>query len=92
MSKKVNKEQNNADLIWEEIKNLPIDMFALPNQTVMNHCTPITVEPSKLYLLVRSTATLPALEATLQSYEKMLNIGKKYSVDLADKFVIVSKI
>jgi hypothetical protein len=56
-------------------------MFALPNQTIEMHCKPVSVEPTKLYLVVRSTATLPALEAA---------IAPTYQVEQADKFVIVT--
>ena len=69
-----------ADVIWDEIKNRPIEMFALPNQTVSMHCAPVKVEPSKLYLLIRSTATLPSLEAS---------IGAAFSVSVVDKYVVV---
>ena len=71
-----------ADKIWAEIKDKPIEMFGLPDQTVGIHCTPITVEPSKLYVTIRSAATLPSLEAA---------IAKGFTVELADKFVIVTR-
>lgn len=75
--------KSEADKIWDEIKNKPILMFALPNQFVFQHCNQVPVEPSKLYLTIRSTATLPSLETA---------IGNKFSVELADKFVIVSRV
>jgi len=68
--------------IWAEIKDKNIEMFALPNQKVNMHCHPVTIEPSKLYLLTNSSAVLPSLEAA---------IGSAYVVELADKFVIVSR-
>ena len=68
--------------IWNEIKDKNIEMFALPDQQVNMHAHPIVVEPSKLYLITNSTAVLPSLEAA---------IGKKYTVELADKYVIVSR-
>lgn len=74
--------QTEAQKIWDEIQNLPILMFGLPDQTVAMHCGPIAVEPTKLYLLTRSSATLPSLEAS---------VGKNFTVELADKFVIVAR-
>jgi len=68
--------------IWNEIKDKSIEMFALPDQQVNMHAHPIVVEPSKLYLITNSTAVLPSLEAA---------IGKKYTVELADKYVIVGR-
>lgn len=75
-------ENTTAGAIWSEIKGRPIDMFALPNQTVDMHCHPIPVEPSKLYLLINSSAVLPALETA---------VGRGYLVNLVDKFVTVSR-
>lgn len=71
-----------AEKIWNEIKDKEIEMFALPNQTVSQHCTPFPVEPSKLYLTIRSSAVLPSLEAAC---------GSGYVVEMADRFVIVKR-
>lgn len=75
--------KTDADKIWEEIMNLKIEMFALPSQLVWQHCTPVKVEPSRLYLTIRSSATLPSLEFA---------IGSGYTVSLVDKFVIVERV
>jgi len=71
-----------AGEIWDEIKEKPIEMFALPDQQVFMHVHPVTVEPSKLYLRLNSSAVLPSLEAAL---------GKKYVVELVDRWVTVSR-
>ena len=75
--------KTEAEKIWEEIQHKPIEMFALQNQFIYQHCTPVAVEPSKLYLTIRSTATLPSLEAA---------IGTGFTVELADKFVIIARV
>lgn len=72
-----------SEKIWEEIKHLPINMFGLPSQFIMQHVTPVTVEPSSLYVTIRSTATLPSLEAA---------IAPAFTVELADKFVIIKRV
>ena len=72
-----------ADRLWAEIKDKNIEMFALPSQKVSHHCTPTFVEPSKLYLLARSSAVLPALEVAC---------GKGYVVELVDKYMVVSRV
>lgn len=69
--------------IWNEIKNLNIDMFALPNQKVWMHCHPIMIEPTKLYLVTNSSAVLPSLETAL---------GKNFNIELTTKFLIVTKL
>lgn len=68
--------------IWEAIRYRAIDMFALPNQIVEQHCTPHFVDSNRLFLTTRSTATLPSLEAAC---------GKEFVIELADKYLIVSR-
>ena len=72
-----------AQKIWNEIKDRSIQMFGLPDQVVSQHCSPVPVEPSKLYVLIRSTATLPSLETA---------IADKFTVELADKWVIITRL
>lgn len=74
--------KSEADKVWDEIKNLPIQMFGLPEQFVLQHCTPVSVEPSNLYVTIRSSATLPSLEAA---------IAPAFVVELADKFVLIKR-
>jgi hypothetical protein len=68
--------------IWNEIKDKNIEMFALPDQTVSMHCRPVPIEPTKLYLTASSTSVLPSLETA---------VGKKYVVELVDRFITVSR-
>lgn len=72
-----------ADQIWDEIKNLNINMFALANQKVHMYCKPVIVEPSRLFLLASAGSVLPALEAVVAS---------KYSVEKIDRFLVVAPI
>lgn len=80
MTKKM--EGTEAGAIWNEIKDKPIEMFALPGQIVCMHCHPLSVEPNRLYLTTNSTAVLPSLENAL---------GRNFIVERADRFVIVSR-
>jgi hypothetical protein len=68
--------------IWDEIKNKSIDMFALPDQKVHQYCQPKPVDPSKLYLVSTATSVLPSLETA---------IGKEYEIELANRFMIVTR-
>lgn len=72
-----------AGKIWSEIKDKNISMFALPGQKVQMHCQPVTVDPARLFLKTTSSAVLPSLE---------MAIGSNYTVELADKFVIVTRV
>jgi hypothetical protein len=87
------QQENDADMaskmentvageIWNEIKDLKIEMFSLPNQFVHMHCHPVMIEPSKLYLTVNSSAVLPSLEVA---------VGSKFTADLEGKFVTVAR-
>lgn len=87
MTKKIEKpnedfDNTEASKIWSEIKDREIEIFALPFQKVFGHCYPVNIEPSKLYLTIRSSAVLPALEASC---------GPNYSVNMTDRFVIISR-
>jgi hypothetical protein len=74
--------QTEAEKIWDQIRNLPIQMFGLPGQVVAMHATPFPIEPTKLYLTIRSSATLPSLETA---------VGDGFTVEQADRFVIVAR-
>jgi hypothetical protein len=93
--------KTEAEGIWDEIRFLPIQMFGLPNQMVEQHCTPLPVEPSHLYLTIRSSAALPSLESALTEYtDKMELVAKKtntvnkskFTVELADRFVVIARV
>jgi len=75
-------KDTEAGKIWSEIKDLDIEMFALPGQKVHMHCSPVEIDPSKLYLNISSSAVLPSLEVA---------VGSKYTVEMTPKFLIVSR-
>jgi hypothetical protein len=73
-----------ADVIWEEIKDKQLEMFALPKQFVHMYCNPIPIDPgAKLYLTYTVPAALPALETALAG---------KYNVERVDKYICVSPV
>ena len=88
MDKKNNeKDQEKAvktesDKIWSEIKNKKIEMFALPNQVISNYCRPVSIEPTRLYVIPTAASVLPALEIAL---------GDKFTIEPADKYFIIGR-
>ncbi len=74
--------KSEAEKIWAEIQNRSIMMFGLPDQFVCQHCTVVNIEPSACYVTIRSSATLPSLEAA---------VAPDFTVELADKFVIIRR-
>lgn len=83
MEKKNNELKTVADEIWAAIKNIKIDMFALPDQLVSKYCRPVKIDPSKLFLTCSATAVLPALETALKGV---------YNVERVDKYICVTPI
>lgn len=81
--------QTEADLIWEEVKSLPIDVFAVQNQKVDQYVKKLDVPGTALYVKITSSAVLPALETTLSSTN--LTRGKKYSIDMGEGFLIIKR-
>ena len=77
-------EQENP--LWTAIRGQKIEIFALPRQKVEDHCTLAEalskVDPTKLYLVPKSSAVLPALEAAL---------GENFEVDKVDKWLTVAR-
>jgi hypothetical protein len=58
-----------AQQLWDKIKDIPIDLYALPNQTVKQHVVREEklekAVPDALHLILKSAAVLPALEESL---------------------------
>lgn len=79
---KVEKKITEADRIWNEIKGMSIDVYAIQNQVVEQHATMLPMPGDRLVLKLRSSAVLPALETA---------IGRKYEVELVEKYVIVKR-
>lgn len=77
------KDLTQAVRIWNEIKDLRLEIFSLPNQIVSNYYKRIDVVPDKCYLvaLTNATSVLPCLETA---------IGNKYLVEQVDKFTIIA--
>jgi len=76
------KVVTEAEKIWNEILNVQLDMFSLPEQNVQKYCKPVAIEPTKLYVTSSVQSVVPALEAA---------IGKKFDIEVAQKFIIISR-
>lgn len=88
-----------ADLIWAEIKDLPLNMYAMVSK-VEDHVLRVHGVPDMLCVKFKSGAALPALETTLsnvkQTRVERTAIGDpvtveypKYELEETDLFVIV---
>jgi len=81
-------EPTKGDVIWDTIKNLGIEMYALPDQTVDMHCRRVVVEPEKVHVLLKSTAVLPALEGVLRTVK--LDPNEMFDISQAAHFTVIS--
>ena len=73
---------DESEKIWEEISVRPIEVYALSGQTVSQHVTKLVVPGKTLFLKLKSSSVLPALEACL---------GSKYLVEVAEGYVCVKR-
>lgn len=88
MSEKLEKkslkeeEKTKADKIWENIKDMNLDLFALPGQKVSMHAKRIPIHDEFVHLKLSSQAVLAALESVL---------GSKYLVEPGEQYVVVKQ-
>jgi len=76
-----------SDTLWNEIENLPIEMFSLPNQRVGMHVERLTGTNDEVYLRLKSPAALPGLEATLLA-QRVFRTEKRYDRPHAEPEVV----
>ena len=77
---------SEADLIWKEIQDLPIDMFALPGQKVSQYVKKLEVPGDQLLVKITASSVLPSLESALASVK-----ARRYVVELAEGYVIIKR-
>ncbi len=74
-----------SDKIWNEIKDLQINIFALPNQTVGQHVKRVEINTNELHLKLNSSAAISSLEEKLGQYSKSLKL------ETAGEYVIITR-
>ena len=77
-------KQTEADLIWNEIKDMSIDIYSLPNQKVEDHVKKLKIPGDQLLLTLNSSAVLPALETTITR--------RGFEIEQGEKFTIVRRV
>lgn len=76
-------KKTDSDRMWDEVANLKVDVYGLPNQRVQDHVARMNIPSPKLFLKLKSAAVLPALEEAF---------GKKFAVELNEGgYVTVSR-
>lgn len=77
----IGKIPTPSDVIWENIKDIQISLFALPAKRLSELCKRDTIEPSKCFLVPSAFSLLPILEEA---------IGDKYTCEMMQKYIIIS--
>ncbi len=87
MSSTVSKK-TKADVIWDQIKDLPVEIYALPDQTLKQHVERLQVTEDQVHLRIKSPAIVPALEESLSKVK--LARGEKFDILPQKNFIVVS--
>jgi hypothetical protein len=93
-------EQTAAAKLWDKIKDLPMDIFALPNQTVKDHAKREegmdNVFPNDVYIILRSAAAYPALEEALGTAQARNQIklakGERFELSQSARYTVIKVI
>ncbi len=74
--------------IWERIKDIDLELFALAGQTVEKNSDPvIDMSPIDLHLILKAQAALPQLEDKLRGFK--WSAGFTLAVEVKPKFTVV---
>jgi hypothetical protein len=85
-------KQTEADVIWGEIKDLPIDMFSLPNQKVSGYVKRMNVPGDQLLITLNVSSVLPALETAIDKRGLEIEQTEKYTIVRRAKVVDASSV
>lgn len=89
--------QTAASILWEKIKDLPIDIFAIPNQTIKDHVSRDEnmeiVFPDAIHVTFRAAAAYPALEEALRTAvgrnQIKLAKGERFELSQNSKYTVI---
>lgn len=83
-------KKTKADQIWDQIKNLNLDLYGFGGQTLEKHSERLPVSDSVVHLRLRATAVLPALETSLRAVG--VPEGQKFEVLQHSNFITVGMV
>lgn len=73
---------SESEKIWNEIKDLPVNIFGLPTKKVSDYATKLDVPAEQLYVKVAVGAALPAIEEA---------VGNKFEVEMAQQYTVIRR-
>lgn len=77
-------ENTQPELIWQEIKNISLNLYGMPGKTVEEHFQHIIMSPTDLYL--KQTSVAPLAASTLADL-----LEPKFNVDLSGSYIIIAR-
>lgn len=76
------KTADDSEKMWEEISHLPIQVYALSGQRVEHHVSRLQVPGKTLFLKLKSSSVLPALEEA---------VGSRFAVEVAEGYICIKR-
>ena len=59
-------EVRKSDVVWNQVKDMSIEMFGIPQQTFGQYCKRVMeTDPEVVYLILKASAVLPTLEENI---------------------------
>ena len=89
MAKKQVVLNDKQTQMWEDIKNLEVEYYAIKNQFVANISEPTSIDPEMLYLTLKGPAALVSIEGALANLTVQSWSGKKlpkYVIEQREQF------
>lgn len=78
---------------WTTIKTQKLDIYGLKDQMVVDYATPMNMDSDSLYLTVKASAAVPAIETALAECLAVDKATKakypKFSMDTVDKYIVI---
>lgn len=81
-----------AKTIWEDIKNLTTNAYGITVK-VFTICEPLPISTTELYLKLKNPSSLVSVEEAICGFTGVDSdncVCKKYTIDLRDKYGVVS--
>ena len=88
-TKTVTAEAYSGDWMWEKLKNVELDLYALPDQTLEKTAQRVNLAPDKLHLKTKAPALLSALDSAATKAFKLPK-GKLLNITQQHDFIVVS--
>lgn len=77
--------------IWNEIKDIELSLYALPEQKLSAHAQIVDIPGDDLHLKLKSTAVVSALEEALVVASKKLK-SQTYELEQHTNYTVVKKV